>query len=476
MTSEPPADLTASPTSSHNIALALDLALRLGEVRLGAGSGAADVGKFMAEVAAAAGLKHVEVDVTYMSLTLTYVDPVDGQAYPRARRMHQTRLDYHALERTDEILEWLRQGWYETDEAWRDAAAIDRLEPRRHKWMTIAGWGVVAAGAALAFGGNGAAALLAAVGAVLIYYVATWFTNVGLPQFYSQAAAGLIASLLGFAAHVCNWTHPPGQPPGQSTAALMTGCVIAVLAGLSLTGSIGDALNGFHVTASARLMEAMIMTAGLLVGMSGGFAMAYRLGVDFTYRGELNGQVDFAIIAAGFAISACAFAYSANAADRALLPVAGLSAASAGIYFAAKWAEFGSVWATGLASLFIGLAAALLGRWLKLPFLSLGIPASIPLLPGLAILRGMAQSSQDPTVALTSFFLAGGVGVALSAGLLLGEFLGLACLRSGQRGLLPRKKLRLVPGSAGSADAALFTNAAQVLKRLRGRFQATRQK
>lgn len=442
--------------------MTLDLALRLGEVRLGAGSGAADVGKFMADVATASGLDSVEVDVTYMSLTLTYVDPADGQAYPRARRMNHTRLDYHALERTDEILRWLRQGWYDVDEAWRDAAAISRLEPRRHKFMSISSWGVVAAGAALAFGGNGAAALLAGVGAVLIFYVSVWFSHLQLPPFYAQAAAGLIASLLGFLAHVLHWTHPPGEPPGQSSTALMTACVIAVLAGLSLTGSIGDALNGFHVTASARLMEAMIMTAGLLVGMSGGFAIAYRLGVDFTYRGELSGDVPFALVAAGFALSAAAFAYAANAADRALVPVAALSTVSAWIYHLAKSAEFGSVWATGLASLFIGFAAALIGRWLRLPFLSLGIPASIPLLPGLAILRGMAQSTQDPTLALTAFFLAGGVGVALSAGLLLGEFMGLRCLRTGQRGLRPRGRIRLVPGSQKSTKT--FTSSKPQLR------------
>ena len=77
-------DAAAREDSSKDINLTLDLALRVGELLLSSGAGAADVTATMLSVTAACGLRNCEVDVTFTALTLGY-QPGPGRRPPRRR-------------------------------------------------------------------------------------------------------------------------------------------------------------------------------------------------------------------------------------------------------------------------------------------------------------------------------------------------------------------------------------------------------
>ncbi len=47
-----------------------------------------------------------------------------------------------------------------------------------------------------------------------------------------------------------------------------------LLAGIGFMGALQDALSGFYLTAGARLTEALLATAGIIAGVSGGLALA----------------------------------------------------------------------------------------------------------------------------------------------------------------------------------------------------------
>ena len=46
-----------------------------------------------------------------------------------------------------------------------------------------------------------------------------------------------------------------------------------LLAGINFMGAIQDALTGFPLTAGARVLEAMLSTAGVIAGVSGGLTV-----------------------------------------------------------------------------------------------------------------------------------------------------------------------------------------------------------
>ena len=54
----------------------------------------------------------------------------------------------------------------------------------------------------------------------------------------------------------------------------MTANIIMLLAGIGFMGALQDALSGFYVTAGARLTEALLATAGIIAGVSGGLPSA----------------------------------------------------------------------------------------------------------------------------------------------------------------------------------------------------------
>ena len=58
------------PSERSEVYESLDLALRIGEILLSSGAGAADVTATMLAVTQACGVRHVTADVTFVDLTL----------------------------------------------------------------------------------------------------------------------------------------------------------------------------------------------------------------------------------------------------------------------------------------------------------------------------------------------------------------------------------------------------------------------
>src|SRR5690349_5784352 len=75
----------------------LDLALRIGEVMLSSGAGAADVTASMLAVTHACGLRNVAADVTFGELTLHRQGTQDEFAAIQVRRVTRRRVDYADL-------------------------------------------------------------------------------------------------------------------------------------------------------------------------------------------------------------------------------------------------------------------------------------------------------------------------------------------------------------------------------------------
>ena len=73
---------------------ALDLALRIGEVLLSSGAGAADVTVTMVAVTTACGVHNVSADVTSTDLTLHHQPSPSEPAAVQVRRVAQREVDY----------------------------------------------------------------------------------------------------------------------------------------------------------------------------------------------------------------------------------------------------------------------------------------------------------------------------------------------------------------------------------------------
>ena len=84
-----------------------------------------------------------------------------------------------------------------------------------------------------------------------------------------------------------------------------------LLAGIGFMGAIQDALSGFYVTGGARILEAILATAGIIAGVSGGISLASAIAVRpaVAWSRPAIDLSSVSVAALGAGIAAAAFAY-----------------------------------------------------------------------------------------------------------------------------------------------------------------------
>ena len=155
---------------------------------------------------------------------------------------------------------------------------------------------------------------MAALAAVLIDRVQILMARRRLPFFYLQVAGGAIATLL--AAGVA------ATPIDVDPSLVVTANIILLLAGIGLMGAVQDALTGFYLTASARLIEAMMATAGHHRRRRARHLGRRGLGLSLgrLVPGKIGTYSDLPAVLIGAAVSSAAFSVACYAPRRAVLP------------------------------------------------------------------------------------------------------------------------------------------------------------
>jgi uncharacterized membrane protein YjjP (DUF1212 family) len=101
----------------------LDLALRIGELLLSSGAGAADVATSMLATTAACGVRNVSADVTFVDLTLRHQPSRNEPAAIQVRRVTRRPIDYADLIEVDRTVNDLVAGKITGAEARDEIAA-----------------------------------------------------------------------------------------------------------------------------------------------------------------------------------------------------------------------------------------------------------------------------------------------------------------------------------------------------------------
>src|SRR3954468_10686342 len=202
----------------------LDLALRIGEMLLSSGAGAADVTAAMLSVTHACGLRWVTADVTFTSLALQHQPSVEDPPAIQMRRVTHRETDYDDLTTVDHVVRDLVGGRITRDEARARIAQTVSSGHRRPRWAVTLGWGFMGAGVALLLGGGAVVAAIAFLAAVVIDRVQRWLSVRRIPGFYQQVAGGGIAALIAVGTAASGLAVAPSQ--------VVTAGIIMLLAGI----------------------------------------------------------------------------------------------------------------------------------------------------------------------------------------------------------------------------------------------------
>ena len=381
------------------------------------GASAADVTAMVLRVAAAYGLTDCQVDVTFTSLTISY-DPDDVPPLVLMRIVRPRGLDYTRLQGITDLAAVIKAEGLGLEDAHR---RLDEVLSAPHPYrrpVQALGWSGVAGCVAFLLGGGWLVALVAAVTTAAIEQTIRALDRRGLPAFFQQVVGAAVAT--GSAVLLVAWEVE------VRTSLVVAAGIVVLLAGLSFVGAAEDAISGFPVTAAARAFEVLTLTTGIVVGIAAVLDLAQRAQVPLRVLDPSTSTVPFAVALAAAAGMAGFWAVASHARPLAVA-VATVAGALAWTTSSAA-AAFGAGPAVGsaTAAVVVGFCGEALTDRLRIPPLLVAVCGIVPLLPGLAIYRGLfaVVVEADVSGGVRALVGAAAIGLALAAGVVLGRYFG----------------------------------------------------
>jgi uncharacterized membrane protein YjjP (DUF1212 family) len=414
-----PIGLRAQPSRMDDLKAhaALGLALRIGASMLAVGAPSADVTATVLRVAAAYGLTSCQVDITFTSITVSF-DREDAVPLTAMRIVRMSRLDYTRLQGVTDLARAIGAGDLDVEEAHRRLDGVVAAPATYRRTVNALAWAGVAGCFGLVLGGGWLEALVAALTTALIEQVMRALNRRSLPVFFQQVVGAALAT--GVAVLLVAW-HVDVR-----TSLVVAAGIVVLLAGLSLVTAAQDAISGFPVTAGARAFEVVTLTAGIVVGIAGVLDLAQRAQLPLTVVTAAPASVPVPVALAASAGIAGFWSLASHARPHAVALAAIAGALAWTTFWALSALGAGAPLASGVAAVVIGFCGEVLTQRLRVPPQLVAVCGIVPLLPGLAIYHGLFRIVVDGNVdgGLAALVGALAVGLALAAGVTLGEYLG----------------------------------------------------
>ncbi|MBJ8346154.1 threonine/serine exporter family protein [Antrihabitans sp. YC2-6] len=386
---------------------------------MSSGAGASDVTATIIAMTSALGLPHCEVDVIFTSITVTCHRGTTMAPVTALRVVRSRSLDYTRLTATEILVHRIVTGSISAEAAQTELEAITSAPHPYPRWVATIAWGGLAAFITVILGGGFGIAAVAFVISAVVDRLGRFLNRFALPFFFQQVVGGLVATLSAMAIVSSNLLDT--DKPTVVVAAAVT----VLLSGLSTVSAVQDAITGYNVTAAGRTMETALMTAGLIAGVVLALKIAVLLGFERTPLPEIVDstpqRLPFVVI--GSAGAAACFALASYSTVRAMAVAGVAGGLGGGVYGALLLTHLGAVSSSAVAAMLVGLGGGVLARRLKVTPLVVAVSGITPLLPGLSTYRGLYELGVERSSSPTTLMTAIGIGLALAAGVVLGEYL-----------------------------------------------------
>ncbi len=406
----------------------LDLATRIGEAMFAVGASAHEVTLAIIRVCDAYGLRGVQVDVTYNSITVSF--HLSGEVHPETlvRVVRVAAPDHDKLRRVQALVADIGDGL--DLESARTAFRVIRRVPFRYQQpVVIVARAMLAVGVSIMLGASPLIVGLTFVAALGAALTQAGLARIRVPLFFSQIAGGFVTTIVAVGVSALG---AAGIEPfiDVRPSIIVASGIVLMLAGLTVVGAAQDAIDGFALTAGGRILDLTMQTLGvvigILVGLELGSVLGFTMGLpdDPAPFGPLLNQFGGAVIIA------VAVAVFNGAGLRIILVSALLSAITIGGYSASVAVALHPAAASAIGALLASFVGMLIAHNAHVPSVAVTTAAIVPLVPGVAVFQGlleMVHAAGSPTGVFGiggSLIDAAVIGIALASGASLGLYLG----------------------------------------------------
>ncbi len=406
----------------------LDLSIRIGESMLASGAPASEVTLTIVRVAGVYGLDPVHVDVSYNSITVAHHRSGADKPITLMRVVRSQAPDHARLQRLQALVTQIRGGM-PVDAARAEFRVVRRTPFAYHPPVIVTAQALLAVGVALMFGANWLVILLsfiAAGGAAITQFL---LGRAHVPFFFSQVAGAFVLTLIAAVAPSLEATGWPVAQDIKPTVIVASGIVL-MLAGLTVVGAAQDAIDGFALTATGRILELMTQTLGVVLGILAGLETARVVGAGMDVPNDPLPFGPLALQFVGAALIAVSVTIYNGAGLRVVAVSVGLSVVAWAGYTAASALGFETAAASGVGAFAGSLVGILAAYRLHVPSVAITTAAILPMVPGAAVFRGLlgvVESGSSTALLLSGFTTlasAATIGIALAVGASLGIYVG----------------------------------------------------
>ncbi len=405
----------------------LDLAIRLGELFIASGAAANDTVVHVVRLCAAYGLHTVYVDVTATGISLAYQRGYDREPLTNIRTVVETGIDYSTLEGLERLVADVERHRLPIDVANERLQGVVDAPPPYAAWWSMVGTALVGVGASMLYGASWPVMLIALALGCLVYQLIRALDDRHVPPFYVQAL-GAAAFVVGASAV---WAAGQRVPLLQSATPdlVISSTIVMLVVGIVAVGAVQDAIDEFYLTAAARSVEALMLTAGIVVGIIAGLKIAAAVGIQVptASAGLPYGPVWMQLV--GATLVAAMYSVETHSSWRVIVSSGACGLLGWVVYLAMHHLGAGEVSANGVAAAAAAYAAGPLGRAGRVPAIAVVSAAIIPLVPGTMLvnaLRQIAFANDQTTLApgFVSLYEALALALAIAIGATLGIVLG----------------------------------------------------
>ncbi|MFD8755373.1 threonine/serine exporter ThrE family protein [Kitasatospora sp. NPDC059577] len=409
----------AEPPGAAEPARVLDLALLVGELLLASGEAAEDVEAAMLAVARAYRVHPCDPQVTFTRVAISYQPGSSEPPLTAECSVRRPAGDYARLAAVFRLVTEIAAGGVTVHDAHDRLVAVHRPSRRYPVRIRLLCCGLLAGAATLLVGGRAdARAWLVFASAVVAALAGDRLSALvarhDLPAFYQFVVAAAPAAVIGILLSF-NGLHLRGS-------VVITGGLFALLPGWPMVAAAQDGLAGFYLTAAARLLEALYLMAGVVIGVMAVLYVGVNNGADLAAQDVPAAADNPPLQLTAAVLLTLAFAVLLNTEPAALPAVLLNSAVGWTTYGVLAGAGAEPILATGLAAGLVGLSGQLMARYRGAPVLPHVTAALGPLLPGSVLYFGMLAFVRGrPEVGLSGIGRAAAMAMALAIGVNLGR-------------------------------------------------------
>ena len=277
--------------------------------------------------------------------------------------------DFTRLEHIQRLVREVVDGGVPVRQARERLDAVASAPHPYRRWVVTLSLAMLGAAVAALIGGSVWVMALSAATTALVDRVQRRLAHLGLPALFTQAVGAGIPTLVAVAL-VSLFADRSGLLAVFTPSLVVGAGIVVLLAGLSVVGAAQDAIDGYYVTAGARVFEVLMLTLGIVLGVVGVLALAQQLGAPMRISAPSALTADTGVQLAAAMAVAGVFAVSSYAGGRAVV----VSTVTAGlgwvVYLVASGLGAGAPLAGGVAAAVIGGLSQLVAGRLRVPSLA----------------------------------------------------------------------------------------------------------